>query len=95
MANRVMTVLEGQVPAERWADFERGFAEMNSGKPAPLIDSYLVQAAADPTVWRLVGVWQSREALDAYRANVPAPGGVILFRSVGVEPAMTMFEVKG
>lgn len=95
MANRMMTVLEGQVPAERWADFERGFAEMNSGKPAPLIDSYLAQGIADPTLWRLVGVWQSREALDAYRATVPAPGGVILFRSVGVEPGLTLFEVKG
>jgi hypothetical protein len=95
MANRVMTVLEAHVPAERWADLERAFAGLDAGKPAALIDSYLAQGITDPTIWRLVGVWQSREALDAYRTTVPAPGGVLLFRAVGVEPSMTMFEVRG
>ncbi|MDE3228957.1 MAG: hypothetical protein KGO05_03670 [Chloroflexota bacterium] len=94
MANRVMTAVEGHVPTERWADFERTFMEMNAGRPSALIDSFLVQGIADPTLWRLVGVWHSREAFEAYRASVTMPGAAALFRSIGVEPDIAIFEIK-
>ncbi|HEY8323743.1 MAG: hypothetical protein ACHQ1E_07740 [Ktedonobacterales bacterium] len=92
---KVMTVLEARVAEERWADLERAFASMGAQRPAPLETSYLVQAVDEPTIWRLVGLWRGREELEQYRQSVEAPGGVLLFRSFGVEPTMSMFEVKG
>jgi quinol monooxygenase YgiN len=95
MANRVMTVLEGKVASERWAEFEGRFAQLSAQQPAQFVQGFLVQSQADPTIWRVVAIWHSQQALEEYRASVQAPGGVLLFRSVGVEAAMSTFEVKG
>lgn len=95
MANNVMTVLEAHVAEERWADLERAFASRAGQRPAPLHTSYLVQSADDPTIWRLVGVWRSREELEQYRQSVEATGGMQMFRSAGAEPSMSLYEVKG
>lgn len=95
MANKVMTVLEAHVAEERWADLERAVAEGAGRRPASLETSYLVQSADDPTIWRLVGVWRSREELEQYRQSVEVVGGVQMLRSVGAEPSLQMYEVKG
>jgi hypothetical protein len=93
-----MTVLEGQVAQEQWAALTAGFAEIGMGsqqQPAELTATYLVQGVADPTIWRTIGVWSSQQAFDAYRAIVPVPPPLALFRSLGVTPALAFFEVKG
>ncbi len=95
MANQVMTVLEARVPADRWSAMEEGYARMAGNRPAQLEHGFVVQSVDDPTLWRVVGIWQSRAALEEYQRSVAAPGGVLLFRSVGVEPTMSLFEVKG
>lgn len=52
-----------------------------------------VTKQADGNVWRIVAVWQSREAFDAMRAAM-TPRGVVMFRTAGVEPTLTLFDVK-
>src|SRR5262249_61269337 len=37
--------------------------------------------------------WRYREALEEYRRSVETPRGVLLFRVVGAEPLLMMFEV--
>lgn len=95
MANLVMTVVEAQVPDAQWSALEDGFGRLGTNKPSQLVASYLTQSAADPSVWRLMGLWQSREAFEAYRSSVAVPGALMLFRSVGVEPTVALFDVKG
>lgn len=95
MAGQVMTVLEARVPEERWADLRRAFASLGDQRPAQLESSYLTQAVADPTIWRLIGIWRSRDEFEQYRQSVEAPGGVLLFRSLGAEPTMSLYEVRG
>lgn len=95
MANMVMTVLEAHIPAERWGEIEQGFASLNGNQPSALVKSYLVQGSADPTLWRLVGIWHSLAALDEYRNSVGTAGGVQLMRSLGAEPTMTLLEIRG
>src|SRR5579859_5489031 len=95
MANMMMTVVEAHVPAERWGDLEQNFSRIVNGMPAALVHTFLAQESADPTFWRLIGVWQSRAAFDEYRASVETPAGLIVFRDAGVEPSLKMFEVKG
>ena len=94
MANRVMTVLEGHIAQDQWAALTEGFERIQAQRPAELIASYLVQSTSDPTLWRTVGVWSSHQAFDDYRATVQTPPPMALFRSLGAEPALALFEIK-
>lgn len=42
---------------------------------------------------RLVAIWRSAEALDAYLAEAPVPRGTELFRRIGLEPEVERFDV--
>lgn len=95
MANQIMTVLEGHIAQEQWAALLQGFTQIQSQRPAELQTSYLVQSASDPTLWRTVGVWSSQQAFDAFRAAVPVPPPLALFRSLGAEPTLGLFEIRG
>lgn len=37
--------------------------------------------------------WQSREGLQEYRESVATPEGVLVFRAVGAEPTLAIFDV--
>jgi hypothetical protein len=95
MANQVMTILEGHIPADKWAAAIEGFAQIQTQRPAQLLASYLTQSTTDPTLWRTVGVWSSQQAFDEFRASVGAPPPLVLFRSLGAEPTLTASEIKG
>jgi hypothetical protein len=42
---------------------------------------------------RLVAYWNSRQALEDYRATSPVLRGTALMREVGVEPSVTIVDV--
>jgi len=42
---------------------------------------------------RLVAVWRDEETLTRYLAQTPVPRGAELMRAVGVEPAISRFDV--
>ena len=94
MAKRAMTVLEGHIAQDQWAALTEGFERIQEQRPAELVTSYLVQSASDPTLWRTVGVWSSQQAFDDYRATMPTPPPMALFRSLGAEPTLALFEIK-
>ncbi len=89
----VMTVLEGRVAKEKWSELSASYEGGLTRMPPQMVQSFLVQSRDEPTVWRGVSIWRSREALDEYRRSVATPGGVLLFRSVGSEPSLTVYEV--
>ncbi len=95
MANQVMAMLEAQVAPERWGELSERFTQMDGQLPPQMVGSYLVQSTMDPSNWRLISVWHSQQAFDEYRGSVQTPGGVLLFRSVGAEPKLATFEIKG
>lgn len=95
MANQIMTTVEAHVPAEQWAALTERAAQMQAQRPPQILQSYLVQSTTDPTLWRMIGVWASQQAFDEYRTSVPVPGAAQLFLSVGAQPALMIFEVKG
>jgi heme-degrading monooxygenase HmoA len=55
--------------------------------------SYLLRDSEDSEVCRLSTLWESREALEQYRGTTKVPAALALFRSVGVEPHLRIFEV--
>ena len=88
----VITMLEAHV-AEDQADVLVGqFRAAGASLPSFIIESSLLHDA-DSDVWRVVTVWASQNALDGYRASVETPEGVRMFRSVGAEPSLTVFDV--
>ena len=89
----VMTTLEAHVASEQWDTLRRTFAENSNRLPSQMVQTFLVQSTTDATLWRGISIWRSRQALDEYRRSVETPGGVLMFRSVGAEPTLTIFEV--
>jgi hypothetical protein len=90
----VMTILEAQVPSERW-DALRASYETRARLPesGAIVESFLVQGAEEASTWRIVTVWRDREALDAMRGSGETPTGVLIFRDAGAEPRLTIFTV--
>jgi hypothetical protein len=90
----VMVVWDAQVPQDRWATPEQAYANGQSQRPAAIRAGFLLQDTADPTRWRLTGMWESREALDAFCQSGATPGALLIFRAAGVEPSMSVFDIK-
>ena len=88
----VLTILEATVTSERAADLQAAFRSATAQVPPGFIRSHLVSAAADPTHWRIETLWTSREALAAMR-QTGTPAGVLMFRSAGAEPSLTVYDV--
>lgn len=90
----VLTVLDSHVDQDKVPALQAAYAAtVASGeRPPGLVRSQLVRDTADPEHWRIQTWWESRQALDAMRA-AGTPGGVLMFRAAGAEPALTIFEV--
>lgn len=90
----VMTTLEAHVTPENWTILGQAYRDaIERGRPDQMLQSYLIQHVSDPTRWRIVSLWSSREALDAYRRSVENPAGLEIFRAAGVEPVLSIFNV--
>jgi quinol monooxygenase YgiN len=94
--NKVVTFLEAEVPEEKWESLQEAYRVLaKSGSKTPGLEgSYLIQNANEPNLWRIVSRWESMEALEQMRASVETPGGVLVFGEAGVEPKLSIFEVK-
>lgn len=90
----VITMLESSVERRRADALVVQFQAASASLPEEIVESFLLHDA-NSDVWRLVTVWESHEALAAYQAAVETPGGVLMFRSVGAEPSLSVFDVQG
>jgi heme-degrading monooxygenase HmoA len=89
----VLSVLEAHVSPDRAATFEAGYRSLEErSKPPGFVSTQLVRGTADSTLWRIETLWRDRAALDAMRTQ-GTPAGVLLFREVGAEPSLTVFDV--
>lgn len=89
----VMTVLEAHVSKENWPALEQAFQQGAQYKDAGLVQSFLVHSVKDSDLWRILTVWESREALEKMRSSGEIPRGVLMFRSAKAEPALSVFEI--
>ena len=88
-----MTILEARVTSDKWAALEQAFRAGTEQMPPQLLQTFLIHSAADSTLWRIVSVWRSREALEEMRRSTETPDGVLMFRAAGAEPALPVFDV--
>ena len=89
----ILTQLEGKVAPEHWNNLKVAFAESLQQLPSAIYQSYLIQDESERSIWRIVTIWRSRQALQAYRATVETPGGVLMFRAAGAEPTLSIHKV--
>ena len=90
----VITILEAHVGAENWVSLQNDYKNRIAQLPPQMIQTFLLQAPADQTLWQIVSVWKSREALDEMRNSGETPEGVMMFRNVGAEPKLSIFGVS-
>jgi hypothetical protein len=92
MVAEVVTVVRGQVPTNREAELIGGFAGLkNDPRPAGLLKSELHRG--EDGWWQIQTVWRDRTALDAMRAGSEPPAAPRLFRQVGAEPTLQIYEI--
>lgn len=88
----VVTTLEARVAPDRHAALVRDYGNAGDELPPAIVESFPLDDE-DTDRWRMVTVWRSIQALDAYRASVDTPQGVVMFRAAGVEPTLTISAV--
>ena len=89
----VLTVLEAHVAPEKAALLETTYKQAVEHLDAGIKETFLLRNSREPGTWQIVTVWESREALDAMRASGETPRGVLIFRAVEAEPALSVFGV--
>jgi quinol monooxygenase YgiN len=89
----VITILEAHVEPEKWPALQAAYQTGTEKLLPGMISAYLVRNSADPSLWRMMAVWNSREAADQIRASGETLPGVLMFRAAGAEPVMSLFEV--
>jgi hypothetical protein len=89
----LLTQLEGKVSPEQWDVLQQEFQKAAQQLPPQIDQSYLVQDQNEKETWRVVTIWENRQALQDYRESVETPGGVLMFRAVNAEPTLSICEV--
>ena len=89
----VITILEAQVAPGKAALLEEAYKQGIENLDAGIAQTFLLRSSKDASLWQIVTVWQSREALDAMRHSSDTPRGVLMFRTAAAEPVLSVFEV--
>ncbi len=88
----VLTVLEAHLVPDKWPAMEKAYKESTGKLPPPVLQSFLVHGTVDTTLWQIITVWRSRRELEEARRQ-GTPRGVLIFRSVGAEPKLSIFDI--
>ncbi len=90
----VITILEAHVEAGKESLLQDAYQKgTQAALPPQMTQTFLLQSVADKTLWQIISVWKSREALDEMRNSGETPAGVLMFRAAGAEPKLTIFAV--
>lgn len=90
----VITTLEAHIEPDMVPELLEAYQNGLSHLPPQMIRTFLIQSAADKTLWKILSVWKSREALEEMRRSRETPEGILMFRAAGAEdPQLSIFEV--
>ena len=90
----VITILEAHVDVDKSSALVDAYKKgTQEGLPPQMTQTFLLQSAADKSLWQISSVWKSREALDEMRNSGETPAGVLMFRAAGAEPKLSIFVV--
>lgn len=90
----VITTLEAHVAPDMVPALLAAYQNGLSHLPPQMIQTFLINSIADKSIWRILSVWKSREALEEMRRSREIPEGILMFRAAGVEdPQLSIFDV--
>jgi heme-degrading monooxygenase HmoA len=88
-----VTIVEGEVDPDREDDLRAEWERRRSELPVGLVESLLLRGEKSDT-WRIVSLWESREAVMAMRASGERPGALAMFEEAGAEPTPSFWNVE-
>lgn len=88
-----VTIVEGAIEANREGDLRSAWEDKTAALPAGFIESSLLRA--EDGTWRIVTVWESKEAVMAMRASGEPPAAPIMFEQAGSTPSVSTWTVEG
>jgi len=89
----VMTVLRARVAPDRVEDLERVYREGVAKLPPDIVETFLVRDSHDPSLFCIITLWVSAEALARMRASTEKPRGIQMFEAAGAKPDIEIFDV--
>ena len=90
----VVTILEGKISLDKIPLLQKKYSEILKNKPPSIEKSYLLVDSENQNMCQIITIWKSREDIDEMRKQ-GTPAGVLLFREVGTEPTLSIYEVIG
>ena len=93
VSDMVMTILEARVTPDKWDSLEQAYKAGIRQLDPGITQTLLAHSSADSMLWRIITVWSSRQVLEAMRRSTETPRGVLMFRSAGAEPTLSVFDV--
>ncbi len=84
-----MSILEGEVTADKISRLETNFAEGIKVLDPGVIRMFLIK---NGTKCKIITLWDNKEAVTAMKIK-GTPKGVLMFRHAGVEPTALVYEV--
>jgi heme-degrading monooxygenase HmoA len=87
-----VTIVEGAVEAVREGDLRSAWKDKTAILPAGFIESSLLRA--ETGTWRIVTVWESKEAVMAMRASGEPPAALLMFEQAGSKPSVSMWTLE-
>ena len=93
--NKIITILEARVSEERWGILQNAYRAVRAKQSMPMpLQSFLLQMKEDPSLWRIITVWESMKVLQKMRSSGETPAGILIFREAGADPTLLIFEAK-
>jgi hypothetical protein len=89
----VLVTFEAQVPLEQQETLTRAFNHVMRHRPDGVLLSVLTHESHDSTLWRILTVWESRDACDDYYRSNESLIGAYIFHLVGIVPMAALSEV--
>jgi len=90
----VITILEASIEQARWEELRRIYEKETKNIPPGIRQTFLLKSQSRPHVWRVVTHWRSLTDLDEMRATESVPVAVRIFRSVGAEPQLEIWDIS-
>ncbi|WP_441249116.1 antibiotic biosynthesis monooxygenase [Kitasatospora sp. McL0602] len=92
MSGQVLSEVSAVVPAGREDELVRSYRELVAGPlPDGLVRTELLRGPDG--LWRVQSLWRDKAALDAVRSNPKLAAAPRLFKQVGAEPQLTVFDL--
>jgi Antibiotic biosynthesis monooxygenase len=90
----VITVLEARVVPHNREKLIAAYSSSIKNPDPGIVETFLANATEDRTLWRILTVWEDREALESMRNSGVPPRGVLIFGEADAKPNLTILDVS-